>query len=107
LIPGNKTYRGGHVPKLFDMCIRVLQENIEFLEYTGGVPFDLLKPVLEKATPDQLNNLEYFNPYLIDESDVLWEPHCKRKFRGQQPQEMESWRDMYAVSLIIFFSFYS
>lgn len=90
---GNRVQRA--VPSLFDMCIRVLQENIEFLECTGGVPFDILRPVLERAKPEQLINIEYFNAYLMDDSDVLWEPHCKRKFRTRKRQEMESWRDMY------------
>lgn len=65
------------------------------LEYTGGVPYEILKPVLERATANQLLNTEYFNPYLIEESDILWEKHCKRECRGQQKQELESWRDMY------------
>lgn len=90
---GNRTARA--VPSLFEMCIRVLQENIEFLECTGGVPFDILRPVLERAKPEQLCNIEYYNPYLIEESDVLWEPHIKRKFRSRKRLEMESWRDMY------------
>ena len=96
---GNKTYRGD-VLSLFDMCIRILQENIDHLEFTGGVPFDILKPILERATPDQLSQLEYHNPYLIEDSDVLWEPHCKRHFRSKKREEMESFRDMYMVSYI-------
>lgn len=83
------------IPTLFEMCIRVLQENIDFLTETGGVPFDILRPVLERAKPEQLNVIEYYNSYLLDDSDVLWEPHCKRKFRTRQRQEMESWREMY------------
>jgi transcription elongation factor B polypeptide 3 len=90
---GNRTAKA--VPSLFEMCIRVLQENIEFLESTGGVPFDILRPVLERAKPEQLCNIEYYNQYLIEESDVLWEPHCKRKFRTRKRLEMESWREMY------------
>ncbi|CRK91517.1 CLUMA_CG005178, isoform A [Clunio marinus] len=90
---GNRVQKS--VPTLFEMCIRILQENIEFLTETGGVPFDILRPVLEKAKPEQLCNIEYYNPYLLDDSDVLWEPHCKRKFRTKKRLEMESWRDMY------------
>lgn len=79
----------------------MLQENIPLIEYTGGLPFDILKPVLEKANPDQLNNLEYFNPYLMEESDSLWEPHVKKRFRTKQREDMESWREMYIVSGIL------
>lgn len=61
------------------------------------MPFEILKPVLERATPDQLFVLEDYNPYLIDDTGDLWLQHCKRKFRGQKPREFESWRDMFLV----------
>lgn len=83
------------VPSLHELCIRFLQKNIDALEYTGGVPFEILKPVLERATSEQLSLFEYFNPYLMDDSDVLWQQHCQRKFRAYKRQEMETWRDMY------------
>lgn len=104
------------------MCIRVLIENIDgkhfvfcdyyaliyqyfnnehfllpALEFTGGVPFDILKPILERATPDQLFMLEHYNPYLIEDTDTLWQYHCNREFRSNDRQEMESWREMYMV----------
>jgi len=90
---GNRTIK--FVPSLFEMCIRVLQENVDFIENTGGVPFDILRAVLEKAKPHQLRTIEYYNPYLLDESDTLWEPHCKKKFRMRKRLEMETWREMY------------
>lgn len=65
------------------------------LEYTGGVPYSILKPVLERATADQLFNAEHHNPYLIDDTDELWELICRKAFRGKEPYELESWRDMY------------
>ncbi|XP_053698086.1 transcription elongation factor B polypeptide 3 [Sabethes cyaneus] len=85
------------VPKLFDMCIRLLQENIDLIDTFGGIPFDLLKPVIEKATAQQLMKLELFNPYLLEDTDILWEQHCKRMFRSQKrkEEECESWREMY------------
>lgn len=83
------------VPKLFDLCIRVLQKNIDALEYTGGVPFDLLRPVLERATPHQLLNFEEYNPYLMEDSDVLWQQHVHRHCRSKLREEMETWREMF------------
>jgi elongin-A len=62
---------------------------------TGGVPFEILKPVLERAKPDQLLNIEYYNPYLLEDTDVLWKPHCQRRWKNKLPLEMETWRDMY------------
>lgn len=70
------------------------------LEYTGGVPYDLLKPVLQHATPEQLFMLEHHNPYLIEDTGELWQFHCQREFRTKQRQDMETAREMYMVSLI-------
>ncbi|XP_055588117.1 transcription elongation factor B polypeptide 3 [Uranotaenia lowii] len=94
---GIKTFTG-IVPSLYDLCIRLLQENIELLDCTGGIPFDMLKPVLERASAKQLEYLEEVNPYLLEDTDILWEQHCKRLFRSQKrkEEECESWREMYA-----------
>lgn len=95
-----KVYSGNKVafskmPTLFELCTRVLQDNIEALEYTGGVPYAILKPVLDKATPEQLYNLEYHNPYIVDDSDELWSFHCQKEFRTKKRLEMETCREMY------------
>ncbi|KAI5713104.1 hypothetical protein M8J76_004647 [Diaphorina citri] len=83
------------VPSLYDSCIRILQENIDSLEYTGGVPYDILKPVLERATAEQLYQLEHYNPYLMEDTGPHWEFHCSRDFRGKKLQEYETWRELY------------
>ncbi|KAK6626672.1 hypothetical protein RUM44_009148 [Polyplax serrata] len=89
--------KGGlsYVPSLYECCCRVLQQHIDALEYTGGIPFSLLKPVLEGATPSQLYQFEHFNPYIIEETDDLWKFHVNKEFRSEKRQEYESWRDMY------------
>ena len=61
---GHKTGYVGKIPTLFDMCIRVIQDNLDCLGYTGGVPYEILKPALERATVKQLEMIEYHNPYL-------------------------------------------
>lgn len=83
------------VPKLYDLCLRWLMEHIDDLEFIGGIPYYILKPVLERASVQQLLTIEDFNPYLIEDTDELWEMHCKRHFRGRQPDELESWRELY------------
>ncbi|KAL9891909.1 transcription elongation factor elongin A [Glossina fuscipes fuscipes] len=92
---GAKTGQILQVPSLFDLCIRILQKNIDALEYTGGVPFEVLRPVLERATPHQLLVFEDYNPYLMEDSDVLWQLHVQRNYRTQKRLENESWREMY------------
>lgn len=92
---GVKSSSSMEVPSLHELCIRVLQKNIDALEFTGGVPFEILRPVVERASADQLLVLEYYNPYLMDDTDVLWQQHCSRRFRGYKRHEMETWREMY------------
>ncbi|KAJ8963869.1 hypothetical protein NQ314_005327 [Rhamnusium bicolor] len=65
------------------------------LEYPGGVPYLQLKPVLDKATPAQLLNMEHHNPYLIEKTDELWLLHCQKEFRNKKREDFESWREMY------------
>lgn len=67
------------------------------MEYTGGVPFEILEPILKHANPDQLYNLEHFNDYLIEDTGKLWEYHCQKEFRGKIPEKNESWRSFYIV----------
>ncbi|PRD32986.1 UNVERIFIED_CONTAM: EloA [Trichonephila clavipes] len=83
------------VPTLFECCTRILIENIDAIEYLGEVPYYLLKQVLERCTAVQLYAIEHYNPYLLDETNELWERHCKKDFRYQKVQENETWRDLY------------
>jgi elongin-A len=72
---------------------------ISVIEYTGGVPYYILKPILQKATAEQLATFEHYNPYLMEESDALWEVHVNRRFKGKKRDEFESWREMYYVRI--------
>lgn len=73
--------------------------KLSAVEYTGGIPYSLLKPVLDGATPAQLFQFEHFNPYIIEDTDHLWKFHVNKEFRSEQRQEFESWRDMYLVEI--------
>ncbi|XP_052902175.1 transcription elongation factor B polypeptide 3 [Anopheles moucheti] len=94
---GQKTNAKGVIPTLYELCIRLLQDHIDEIGATGGIPFYILKPVLERANPTQLLHLEHFNPHFVEDSDVLWEQHCKRTFRSKQrnEEELETWREMF------------
>lgn len=100
-----KVYSGNKcasvVLSLHEMCIRVLQKNVDALEYTGGVPYDILEPILVKCSANQLDQIEYYNPYLAEDTNGLWEKHVLRNCRGKKRMEMESWREMYQVRGII------
>ncbi|XP_038605803.1 elongin-A-like [Tachyglossus aculeatus] len=92
---GSKTT---HLPKMLSLyvqCIRVLQNNLDSLREVGGVPFELLEPVLERCTPKQLIHIEDCNPTFMEEDDHLWMKHCQREFKNESLLEYESWREMY------------
>uniref|UniRef100_A0A672NDZ2 Elongin A n=1 Tax=Sinocyclocheilus grahami TaxID=75366 RepID=A0A672NDZ2_SINGR len=65
------------------------------IDEVGGVPFEILEPVLERCTPEQLYRIEQCNPYFTEESDDLWMRHCQRDFKHEPRQEYESWRELY------------
>ncbi|XP_025092736.1 elongin-A-like isoform X2 [Pomacea canaliculata] len=83
------------VKSLFDLCTQVLIDNIDAIDYVGGIPYDILRPVLERATPAQLFNLENYNHHFLEDTDSLWQAHCERDFRGCEPDEIETWRELY------------
>ena len=60
-----KTGFVGKIPSLFDLCLRVIQDNIDDLGYTGGVPYEILEPALIKTSANQLMQVEHYNPYLV------------------------------------------
>lgn len=87
------------VPRLFDLCISFIGLHIELLDKTGSIPYDILKPALQKATPSQLGYIEHRNRYLMEDSDELWEVFCTKEFPGAKLRSNESWRDCYDRSV--------
>ncbi|NXV27028.1 ELOA1 protein, partial [Rissa tridactyla] len=92
---GSKTVCLSKMLTLYEQCIRVLQNNIDSLHEVGGVPFEILEPVLTRCTPEQLFRIEECNPTFTEESDRLWKKHCQRDFKNESLLEYESWREMY------------
>ncbi|XP_013415015.1 elongin-A3 isoform X1 [Lingula anatina] len=92
---GRKQVYLTEVPTLYNACMKVLIENIDALDYVGGVPYDIMKPVLERCSPTQLYTLEDYNPQFVGETDELWHLHSIRDFKTAKPEEMETWRELY------------
>ncbi|KAH1172601.1 elongin-A-like [Mauremys mutica] len=92
---GSKTVYLPKMLTLYEQCIRILQNNVDSLHEVGGVPFEILEPVLTRCTPEQLFRIEECNPTFIEESDHLWKKHCQRDFKNEHLLEYESWREMY------------
>ncbi|GCB79894.1 hypothetical protein scyTo_0016058 [Scyliorhinus torazame] len=60
---GSKTTNILKMMSLYEQCIRVLQNNIDSIHEVGGVPFEIIEPVLERCTSEQLCRIEECNPY--------------------------------------------
>ncbi|KAM9241135.1 uncharacterized protein RG961_000359 isoform 1-T1 [Leptosomus discolor] len=63
---GSKTVCLSKMLTLYEQCIRVLQNNTDSLHEVGGVPFEILEPVLTRCTPEQLFRIEECNPVNSD-----------------------------------------
>lgn len=55
-------------PSLSDLCIHVMQDHVHLIDQCGDAPFDLLKPVLERAKPNDLMRIEEYNPRLTEDT---------------------------------------
>ncbi|CAK5039856.1 unnamed protein product [Meloidogyne enterolobii] len=96
------------VPKLYDICIRLLINNIEAIEETGDIPFHVLQPILEKANAIQLLRLEEINPEEEDDDEEKKEDDEDNSNDGEEKQKQQkyiyhddcsSWRERYYVGL--------
>ena len=58
----------GEVPSLHQQCIQVLKENVDFIEEVGGLPYDIMKPVLVMANASNLLRIENYNPHLMEDT---------------------------------------
>ena len=58
-------------PTLKDMCILILQENVDRIDECGNLDYKVMKPVLERAKPDDLMRIEEYNPKLMDDTGTL------------------------------------
>jgi len=87
----------GEVPSLRDQCIQKLQDNVDDIYECGGLSFDVLEPILNRASPETLMQIELYNPYLMEDTGTIWERFCKKEFRNKQrnADDFESWREMY------------
>ncbi|VDM76628.1 unnamed protein product [Strongylus vulgaris] len=83
------------VPSLFNICLRVLGNNIGVLLYAEYIPYDVLKPVLEKCTDEELASIESKHPYIEDDSGELWEKFVSKKYPGEEPASDGTWKDLY------------
>lgn len=51
-----------YVPRLEDLCIQKLLDNVNGIDFVGDVPYYILRPILTKISVSQLKRIESCNP---------------------------------------------
>ncbi|XP_074018181.1 elongin-A-like [Numenius arquata] len=83
----------GRVPKSpSQQCVPVVTNSIDSICEAGGVPG--LEPE-RCAVRGQLCGTEERHHVLVEDTERLWRNRCLRDFKNEEPQESESWREMY------------
>ncbi|KAJ7272060.1 RNA polymerase II transcription factor SIII subunit A-domain-containing protein [Mycena haematopus] len=93
------------VPTLVQYCQRVAAVHVDAISSLGDeLRYDLVKPILERCTVDQLLRLEQASPYLKKDTPEIWKELCFRtyhtaaeRYRRGEIQEPDSWKDQYFV----------
>ncbi|PPR00006.1 hypothetical protein CVT26_009287 [Gymnopilus dilepis] len=95
------------VPTLVQFCQRgapsTLQEVHSAAIYSLGddLTYPLVKPILERCTPEQLIRFEQLSPHLRKDTPEIWKDMCFRKYRLMaleryseevEPLEPDSWK---------------
>ncbi|KAJ6463826.1 RNA polymerase II transcription factor SIII subunit A-domain-containing protein [Mycena vitilis] len=99
------SFPDARVPTLVQYCQRVAAVHVDAISSLGDeFRYDLVKPILERCTVDQLLRLEQASPYLEKDTPGIWKALCFRTYppaaeryhRGEL-QEPASWKDKYFV----------
>merc|ERR1712086_69492 len=77
-------------PSLIQLCVHVLQDNVSRIDECGNLPYEMLKPILERGKPEDMMRIEDYNPRLMEDTGDLWEKIVKRHFNKGVRQEFES-----------------
>ncbi|KAJ7940361.1 RNA polymerase II transcription factor SIII subunit A-domain-containing protein [Mycena leptocephala] len=93
------------VPTLVQYCQRVAAVHVDAISSLGDeLRYDLVKPILERCTVDQLLRLEQASPYLKKDTPEIWKALCFRtyptaaeRYHHGETQEPESWKNQYFV----------
>jgi len=63
-------FAAGSVPKLSELCVHKLQDNVDTITDCKGMNFKILAPILERAKPESMMVIEDYNPYLMEYTGI-------------------------------------
>jgi hypothetical protein len=62
-------------PSLMQLCSLVLQENVSRIDECGNLPYEMLKPILERGKPEDIMRIEDYNPRLMEDTGTHMAPY--------------------------------
>lgn len=73
------------IPSLFDMCIKLLQNNIDDLPTLENIEDEIVIRILSNCEPHKLEEIERKNEEenVILQTDVLWKRLVTKDFGGK------------------------
>ncbi|CAF1242272.1 unnamed protein product [Adineta ricciae] len=85
------------IPSLQDLCVDVLKDNIEDSSrwHFNRLPYEIVKPILDVATPDQLYRIIDNNPDYYDDVQPLWQKFCSIHYKDAELDENETYFELY------------
>ena len=76
-------------------------ENVDQIDECGNLDYNVLKPVLERAKPDDLMRIEEYNPRLMDDTGEYTNRHSVSMYgRTRNSLSLTVWK--YGNSLTLF-----
>jgi len=62
------------VPRLGDLCRRVLKANVAHLVDVGDVPYSMIRDILPGCRVEQLREIEELSPHIAEEDEGEYTP---------------------------------
>jgi len=93
---GKRTLRT-NIPSLQDLCVETLKDHVDDTcrKHFNLLPYDVVKPIIDLATPEQLYCMVDNNPNYADDIEPLWQHFCALHFKDAERDECESYYELY------------
>lgn len=75
---------------------RILSTNLDSLGNLEGIPYELIKPVLENCSARQLDKIEALNEAMVGLSESMWKRHVLRNYSVDSLNGFSSWKELHA-----------
>ncbi|KAK9471983.1 RNA polymerase II transcription factor SIII subunit A-domain-containing protein [Dipodascopsis tothii] len=84
------------IPTLFNICNELCLKYASHITDIGNTPYDLVRPILSRLSPEQLRIVERNSPHVRKQSLELWKKHLSKDFPHDVPSSGNP-RKAYAI----------